>query len=133
MEFKKVINSKSKVWEHFSKNVQNERAKCNSCGDILRITGGSTKSLIGHLKNKHNTKFESSIKQKSTNVHDKVKVNIFQKAKRSKYQEHLDKVLEISDTEDIDVNLDESIDLGPNITISQDQFIEHEKRKKSKS
>ena len=106
MEFTKVINSKSKVWEHFSKNVQNERAKCNSCGDILRITGGSTKSLIGHLKNKHNTKLESSIKQKFTNVHDKVKVNIFQKAK---YQEHLDKVLEISDTEDIDVNLDTQI------------------------
>jgi len=62
MEFTKVTNSKSKVWEHFTKNAHFQKAKCNDCGKILSITQGSTKSLIGHLRNKHKIVLESSTK-----------------------------------------------------------------------
>ena len=66
MKFTKVINSKSKVWEHFTKNAIYQKAKCNMCGNILSVNGGSTKSLIGHLKNKHDIKLESSNNKNSS-------------------------------------------------------------------
>ena len=72
MEFTKVTNSKSKVWEHFTKNAHFQKAKCNDCGKILSITQGSTKSLIGHLRNKHKIVLESSTNKISENVKEEI-------------------------------------------------------------
>ena len=47
MEFSKVMNSKSKVWNHFTKNAQHKKAnKCKKCGTILNITGGKQKNCF---------------------------------------------------------------------------------------
>ena len=132
MEFTKVINSKSLVWKHFTKNAHSEKAKCNKCGNILSIKQGSTKSLIGHLKNIHKISLESSNKIKHVN-HG---VNFFSQQKRSRYHENLDQVLDVSEVEDVDINIDENdIDenLDPNVTIGQNEFIEIEKRKKARA
>ena len=53
MEFSKVINLKSKVWDYFTKNAQHQKAKCNKCGTTSNITGGNTKSFFTHLKNRN--------------------------------------------------------------------------------
>ena len=133
MEFSKVTNSKSKVWEHFTKNVLYQKAKCNKCGKTLSINQGSTKSLIGHLKNKHNIFLESSINKKTKNEDDAV--NLLPQQKRSRLQEHLDEALEDSDNEDVLINLDENMDenFDSNVTISQNEFIEIEKAKKARA
>ena len=102
MEFTKVTNSKSKVWAHFTKNAHFQKAKCNDCGKILSITQGSTKSLIGHLRNKHKIVFESSTNKMTENVIHAV--NHLPQPKHPKYE-----VLDNSEIEDVDVKLDENI------------------------
>ena len=44
---------KSKVWQFFLLNKEAGMAKCTLCSRIYKITLGSTKGLLGHLKSKH--------------------------------------------------------------------------------
>ena len=53
-QFEDVGNSKkSFVWQYFRLNKMEQKGKCNLCSRVLKATGGSTKNLLDHLKNKH--------------------------------------------------------------------------------
>ena len=54
---------KSKVWQHFTYNKADEKAKCSVCSAIIKASGSSTKSLITHLKSKHQVHMESSLEK----------------------------------------------------------------------
>ena len=45
--------NKSKVWNHFLMNRIESLAKCMHCTDLMKVPGGSTKSLHDHLQRKH--------------------------------------------------------------------------------
>lgn len=43
---------RSNVWNHFTK-LTFEKAKCDICGTIISIKGGSSTNIRRHLKTKH--------------------------------------------------------------------------------
>lgn len=45
--------SKTFAWQYFSKCCDNDEAKCNHCGVIIKCKGFSTSGLLRHLKAKH--------------------------------------------------------------------------------
>ena len=59
------INSqrKSKVCQHFTYNKAEEKAKCSVCSAIIKASRSSTKSLITHLKSKHQIHIKSSLEK----------------------------------------------------------------------
>ncbi len=52
MEFTE-FKSESPVWTYFLRCKEREKARCNTCQDILACKGGSTSGLRSHLKIKH--------------------------------------------------------------------------------
>ena len=67
---------KSKVWQHFTYNKAEQKAKCSVCSAIIKASGSSTKNLITHLKSKHQILFKSSI-EKSVTVTKKRKIDLY--------------------------------------------------------
>lgn len=55
---------KSGVWEYFTYNRAEEKAKCSMCSSILKASGASTKGLSDHLKRKHNISVKSSVEKR---------------------------------------------------------------------
>lgn len=57
-DYVEIKNSKSPVWPYFLKALVGNTAKCkfSSCGEILKVTGGSTHGLWTHLEKKHKIK-----------------------------------------------------------------------------
>ena len=53
--------SQSKIWHFFLLNKKGGIAKCTICSKILKATISKTKVLIGHLKNKHDTKLDTEV------------------------------------------------------------------------
>ena len=54
---------KSKVWQHFTYNKAEEKAKCSA---IIKASCSSTKSLIAYLRSKHQIHRESSLQKSVT-------------------------------------------------------------------
>ena len=74
---------KSKVWQHFTYNKAEEKAKCSVCSAIIKVSGSSTKSLITHLKSKHQIPIESSLEKSVTEPSfKKRKINSYSKKDR---------------------------------------------------
>ena len=46
-------NRKSQAWRHFFYNKLLDKSKCKHCKYVVKNHQGSTKSLLGHLRNKH--------------------------------------------------------------------------------
>ena len=46
-------NRKSFAWRHFLYNRTLDKSKCKHCKYVVKNHQGSTKSLLGHLRNKH--------------------------------------------------------------------------------
>ena len=57
--------SDNPVWEYFEKCTTEEKAKCKKCGSLFSCKGGSTGSIRGHLKAKHEIDVEFKIKPSS--------------------------------------------------------------------
>ena len=54
------------MWQHFTCINAKEKAKCLVCSAITKASGFSTKSLITHLKSKHQIYLESSLEKSVT-------------------------------------------------------------------
>ena len=46
--------SQSKVWKHFTRDYNDDKAKCIHCSQNMSCKSGSTSGLFRHLKSKHN-------------------------------------------------------------------------------
>ena len=46
--------NQSKVWKHFTRDYNDDKAKCIHCSPSMSCKGGSTSGLSRHLKSKHN-------------------------------------------------------------------------------
>ena len=57
---------KSNVWQHFTCNKAEEKANCSVCSAIIKASSCSTKSLITHLKSKHQIHMELSLEKSIT-------------------------------------------------------------------
>ena len=70
-QFENVEKSKkSFVWKYFRLNKAEQKGKCSLCSRILKATGGSTKNLLDHLKNKHD--IASNSKRPASEVNEEV-------------------------------------------------------------
>lgn len=47
------MSQRSEVWKHFERIRNSDEAKCLLCKKVLKSKGGSTSSLLNHLRNKH--------------------------------------------------------------------------------
>ncbi|CAH0731393.1 unnamed protein product, partial [Brenthis ino] len=63
MDFR-VVTSKegdnTSVWHYFLRNKNKNEAKCKTCQKVLKSAGGSTSSLLRHLKNIHTVNIEAA-------------------------------------------------------------------------
>ena len=63
--------NQSKVWKHFTRDYNDDKAKCIHCSQNISCKGGSTSGLFRHLKSKHNL---NSSESKDQPCSKKVKV-----------------------------------------------------------
>ena len=57
---------KSKVWQHFTDNKAEEKAKCSEFSAIIKASGSSTRSLITNVKSKHQIHIKLSLEKSVT-------------------------------------------------------------------
>lgn len=69
--------SASVVWNYFTR--KEKEAKCSVCDKMLKVSAGSTSSLIRHLGAKHPTKYKDFLNNQ------KIVENLKQKAKKEKF------------------------------------------------
>ena len=63
--------NQSKIWKHFTRDYNDDKAKCIHCSQNISCKGGSTSGLFRHLKSKHNL---NSSESKDQPCSKKVKV-----------------------------------------------------------
>lgn len=85
MEFEEVKGGGSLIWQYFKREkVARQHAKCKQCGDELKCFGGSTSSLISHMRTKHKivVKKTEESKESNPNANKKLKIMDYFERKR---------------------------------------------------